>query len=198
MGAYPTLLGSTAVLAVVLLSGCGAPGAMPVPSGSPSGAGIGADDEAALNSIELVAIDITIETEACNALREDCEEPEYVDVLVEAEPDGGPVTVPFRDGTLTVEYVGIVTDIDSNPVDVDLELRIIANGTQDFYGSYVDTEYYDLSVDPYLFTYDHGWTMYWPPAGDFRVLASISVEQWGGNGRHSYIDIQIRDVTPSR
>jgi hypothetical protein len=115
MRAYPTLLGSTALLAVVLLSGCGAPGAVPVPSGSPSGAGIGADDEAALNSIELVAIDITIETEACNALREDCEEPEYVDVLVEAEPDGDPVTGPFRDGTLTVEYVGIVADVDSNP-----------------------------------------------------------------------------------
>jgi hypothetical protein len=181
------------MLAVLLLAGCGAPGAMPVPSGSPSG-----DVEFSLDSIELVAVDISIETEACNALREDCEKPKYVDVVVEAEPDGDPVTVPFRDGTLTVEYVGVNTDSDSKPVDVDLELRIIANGTQDFYGSYVDTQYYDLSVDPYLFTYDHGWTMYVPPAGDRRVLAYLSVEQWGGNGRHSYIDIELRDATPSR
>ena len=196
MRTRPAAFVALALFAVVV-GGCSSY-PMPGPSATPTGFGAGGDEEFSIDTIELVSVEINIETIACNALREDCEKPKYVDVTVECEPEGDPVAVPFRDGTLTVEYLGVVMDLDTNqPVDVDLELRIFANDTQDFYGSYGGAgDYYDLAADPYLFTYDHGWTMYWPPAGNDRGLASLTVEQWGGNGRYSIIDINIHDITP--
>jgi hypothetical protein len=198
MRTRPAAFVALALFALVV-AGCSTD-PMPEPSGTMS-PGAGGAEPIPLSAIEDLDVVIDIETMACNALREDCEKPKFVHTEVPYELKGDPVTVPFRDGTLTVEYVRFVTDDNEKPVDVELKLTIIANDTQDFYGSYGADggSYYDLSEEPYSFYYDSDWEVFWPfiPETD-EELASIEVEQWGGNGRHSIIYIDLYDTTTGR
>lgn len=129
-----------------------------------------------------------------------CSNYRHTETKFETSVNGPPMSVPWNDGTMTLDKVTLTMSKAAEPVPPAtvprpdgalVVLRIVASEAADFINSYAGpggADYTVAEIDPFVFTYAKGWEL----GGPGRTLATLVHEQTGDAGYESVIVIEIK------